>query len=143
MSETSTPLHEQPKAGMTPQVAQAYKDATDNLIFLKREQFQITYYTWLLLAALYILSQRPNLNERAFLQAGVICVGVLSVTLIWSFYSSVKKFRLRLDSIYHTYFTQIERTDLQLEAAEPRVFVCWLLTAACIIASCFTLKIID
>src|SRR4051794_36925463 len=39
---------------MPAQHAQAYKDATDNLIYLKKEQVQITYYTWLLLAALYL-----------------------------------------------------------------------------------------
>src|SRR5205814_8368182 len=42
---------------MKPHVAQAYKDACDNLIYLKKEQFQVTYYTWLLLAALFILSR--------------------------------------------------------------------------------------
>jgi hypothetical protein len=47
-------------------VAGAYKDAVDNLIFLKKEQFQVSYYTWLLLAAIYILSQNATTSNETW-----------------------------------------------------------------------------
>jgi hypothetical protein len=72
------------KPPMAPQQAQAYKDATDNLMFLKHEQVEITYYTWLLLAALYLLSKGVNPNDKLILLAGVIAVLILSVVFVWS-----------------------------------------------------------
>ena len=39
MAESTTPPT---IPSMNPQQAQAYKDATDNLIYLKREQFQVS-----------------------------------------------------------------------------------------------------
>jgi hypothetical protein len=48
---------------MSPQKVQAYKDATDNLIYLKKEQLRIVYYTILALTASYTLQR-----GRALLQ---------------------------------------------------------------------------
>jgi hypothetical protein len=48
---------------MSSQKVQAYKDATDNLIYLKKEQLRIVYYTILALTASYTLQR-----GRALLQ---------------------------------------------------------------------------
>src|SRR6266576_466890 len=69
---------------MPTQHVQAYKDACDNLIYLKREQFQITYYTWLLLAALYILAHSADGTTRIVLLVGTLVVGALSIWTLWS-----------------------------------------------------------
>jgi len=124
---------------MGPNVAQAYKDATDNLIYLKRDQFQVTYYVWLMLAALYILSNGRSPGEKLFLQGGAALVGFLSVSLVWNFHASMEKFRSRLNSIYQNYFNDDEQRILQLEGANPHCFVTFLLTLSCVFASFFTI----
>ena len=124
---------------MPPQVVQAYKDATDNLMYLKKEQVQITYYTWLLLAALYILAgnQQTSDNAKAFLGAGTIIVGVASVIFIWSFHRSMAKFRARLRHLYSIYFDKDQRENLALDASNHYV-MSFVLSAVCVIASFFT-----
>ena len=127
---------------MSAQQAQAYKDATDNLIYLKREQFQITYYTWLLLAALYILSKQVRPDEKATIAAGIFVVGVASIATLWTFQSAINQFRRRLNYIYQTYFDEADRGGMGLSAKEAHYGVVAMLTAVCLIASVFTLKAI-
>jgi hypothetical protein len=127
---------------MKPHVAQAYKDATDNLIYLEREQFQITYYTWLLLAALYILAKAGDQSAKIVLLIGVVAVGGLSTQLLLNFQSSIDRFRKRLDHIYATYFDKDEQKGLGLDATSKHASVVRVLIAACLIASAFTFFII-
>ncbi len=130
-------------ADMPSAVAQVYKDATDNLIYLKREQVQITYYTWLLLAAVYILSRNhQSVCAQTGLSIGSILVGFFSIAFILSFYRSMRKFRGRLNQIYNsTYFTAEQRTALHLHAGKHR-FVTTLLAFICAVASLFIFLII-
>jgi hypothetical protein len=130
---------------MKPHVAQAYKDATDNLIYLKREQIQVTYYTWLLLAALYILARSVDVSLKPVLLGGTFLVGAISIVILCFFQWSIHRFRRRLDHVYDVYFTPYERTRLGLNATTRR----WrtvllhsipvsLLIATCLVASIFT-----
>jgi hypothetical protein len=123
---------------MTAQQAQAYKDACDNLIYLKREQFQVTYYTWLVLAALFILSKQVPQQPKLILMGGVVICGLLSVGTLLSFKKSITRFRKRLNFIYQTYFDERERTELGLEADEPHSDVVSILMATCALAAVFT-----
>jgi hypothetical protein len=122
---------------MKPHVAQAYKDACDNLIYLKKEQFQITYYTWLLLAALYILS-RSFEPGKCVLLLGAVVAGGFSVLTLWHFQASIERMRERLNQIYRVYFTDQERIGLGLDATTQHAYVVGVLTAICVVATGFT-----
>jgi len=133
---------EQPQMPAMPsQHVQAYKDATDNLMFLKREQVQITYYTWLLLASLYILAQQATEDAKAFLQAGCVVVCAYAVIMLWDMHGSMSGFRKRLRHIYSTYFSPDERGQLCLDARDHYMFVL-ILTLVCLVASGFTIYMI-
>jgi hypothetical protein len=127
---------------MSAQHVQAYKDATDNLIYLKREQFQITYYTWLLLAALYILSRQIKSEDTTMiLKAGVGAVTGASISILWAFQAAINRFRKRLGYIYATYFDETDRIGLGLDAKDSHRGVVGLLTLVCLIAGLFTFKV--
>ena len=100
---------------MKPHVAQSYKDACDNLIYLKKEQFQVTYYTWLVLAAVYILSRALS-DMKILLVGGTCAVGLFSLAVIVYFQFAVERHRSRLAHIYVDYFTENERERLGLDA---------------------------
>ena len=127
---------------MPQQYAQAYKDAVDNLIYLKREQFQVTYFTWLLLAALYILSGKASPNARSFLEMGAGLVGLFSVGTLLSFHRSMSGFRKRLRAIYDKFFDKPDHATFVLNA-EDHYHVVGLLIAACLVASGFTIYLIE
>jgi hypothetical protein len=130
-------------SAMTPQLAQAYKDATDNLMYLKKEQVQITYYTWALLAALYLISKNQDINTamKAVLAVGSLAVGGFSSYIIWSFHRSMAAFRRRLRHIYKTFFDEEQRRNLGLNA-DDHYSLTILLIAVCLIASVFTVVLI-
>jgi hypothetical protein len=123
-------------------VSQVYKDAADNLIYLKKEQVQITYYTWLLLAAVYILSRtHPSVRAMIVLSAGSLVVGLFSILFILSLQSSMGKFRSRMNRIYETWFTEEQRTALHLHVG-THFFATALLSLMCGVASIFTFGVI-
>jgi hypothetical protein len=137
---TDTPSNVVPDETRMP--SEVYKDATDNLIYLKREQVQIAYYTWLLLAAVYILSRNhQSVLAAIVLSVGSIVVGVFSITFIWRLHSSMGKFRSRLSYIYETYFTEGQRKALHLYAGR-HYFVTFLLSFIAGVASVFTFAVI-
>jgi lysylphosphatidylglycerol synthetase-like protein (DUF2156 family) len=122
---------------MKPNVVQAYKDACDNLIYLKKEQFQITYYTWLVLAALYLLS-RSFVPGTTVLFYGTFVVGILSIVTLIYFHLAIGRFSKRLDHIYADYFTDEERTRLCLETTIGHWFVMIILVLTAAVATLFT-----
>ena len=132
-----------PITPMTPQLAQAYKDATDNVMYFKKEQVQITYYTWLLLAALYIISRNygPTSIVRTVLAVGTLLVWLFSTYIICSFHCSMAAFRRRLRHIYQTYFDQNQRNGLGLDASD-HYFMTILFLLVCAVASFFTFALI-
>lgn len=127
---------------MQPQYVQAYKDATDNLMYLKKEQLQLTYYTWLLLAAIYILADKLSPNAQSFLEVGAAFVGLFSVMLLWSFQRSMSQFRRRLRALYNKFFDKADHVPFVLNA-DDHYLVVGLLMAACLVASGFTIYLIE
>jgi hypothetical protein len=113
----------EPKPPMSAQKVQAYKDATDNLIYLKKEQLRIVYYTILALAAVYALAKASNATEnlKAFFIFCSFAVTLFSVFWVWQFQISMRKFRTRLVGLYAESFTDEERTVLRLEATKDEV----------------------
>lgn len=134
---------------MSPQMVQAYKDATDNLIYLKKEQMQINYYTVAALAALYILSysQYSTANLKAFFIVCSIALTIFSIYVIWDYQVSMIKFRTRLSYLYDQYFTVDERTGMRLEAVaneNPALqFTPWLFSLVCFVAGCINLFLLS
>jgi hypothetical protein len=122
---------------MKPHVVQAYKDACDNLIYLKKEQFQVTYYTWLVLAALYILS-RAFPAAKGILVGGTCVVGLLSFVVLWHFQNGIERHRNRLAHIYEDYFTKDECWRLGLDATSKHRTACAILSLAVVVAAAFT-----
>lgn len=113
-------------------------------MFLKREQVQITYYTWLLLAALYVLSRSETASQgnKLILAAGVVLVGALSISVVVIFQLSMNRFRKRLNAVHQTYFTERDRKALHLDAQSQHLLVTVLLIAVCVVASIFTFSVI-
>jgi hypothetical protein len=126
---------------MKPHVAQAYKDACDNLINLKKDQLQVTYYTWLMLAALYLLARalpaEPYVREA--LLGGTVLVGFFSACILLSFQRSIGRFCERLARIYKDYFTQSERERLGLDATNKHRLTGGILVSSVLIAAAFTI----
>jgi hypothetical protein len=122
---------------MRPHVAQAYKDACDNLIYLKKEQFQVTYYTWLVLAAFYVLSRAfPGIKTE--LLWATCALGFLSIFILTDFQRAMKRFRDRLANIYADYFTKSERERLRLDATSSHWFIAGILYLSVVVATFFT-----
>lgn len=125
---------------MKPHVSQAYKDACDNLIYLKKEQFQVTNYTWLVLAALYILSRKFTAGTvgNDLLIGGAFVVGIVSLLVLWDFQSSIERFRNRLAHVYEDYFTKGECERLGLDAKSKHRYISAILSFAVVVATAFT-----
>ena len=107
---------------MPEHVGTAYKDAVDNIIFLKRQQWLATNYALLVYAAIFVISahyfSRTDLSRNWL---GVLTIATFAVhwCMLHLFQRAIEKFRNRLSWIYKTYFSAGERAGLQME---PRSF---------------------
>jgi hypothetical protein len=108
--------HEMPR-----HVEIAYKDAVDNIIFYKRQQWMATNYTILVYAAIFVLSAR--FFSRTDMARGLL--GVLTgLAFLYHLYmlrllqDAITSFRLRLAWIYRIYFTAEERSGLNFPVEE-------------------------
>ena len=97
-------------------VEAAYKDAVDNIIFLKRQQWVATNYAVLVYAAIFAISQHIGLTDfaRNSLGAGAIGTFFIHLYMMYLFQQAIDKFRRRLYWIYRTYFNGEERAGLDL-----------------------------
>ena len=122
---------------MPPQMVQAYKDAVDNLIFAKKQQWQIANYLLIAQAALYLLSKNVSVGQKPFLEFSSFAATLLAIVAIWTVQQMMTKFRNRLAFIYQTYFAEEHRLGLQLNPNARTIFydpfVVLLLTVVCII----------
>jgi hypothetical protein len=109
---------------MPEHVGFAYKDALDNILFLKRQQWLATNYVLLLYAAIFIISahyfSRTDL-ARNWLGVLTIVAFIIHWYMLNLFQWTIEKFRNRLSWIYRTYFTAEERVGLGLQL-EPRSY---------------------
>jgi hypothetical protein len=102
---------------MPEHVALAYRDAVDNIVFLKRQQWLATNYILLLYVAIFVISahyfSRTDV-ARNWLGAITIAAFVVHWWMLHLFQHSIEKFRNRLAWIYRTYFSEEERAGLDV-----------------------------
>jgi len=131
---------------MLPQMVQAYKDATDNLIFLKKQQWQVTNYLFIAEAAIFILSREVGPNPRAFLEMLTIPTALIAVGVLWMMQWSMTKFRKRLAFIYENYFAKDQQEIMELHVTKDAFFegsfITFVLTLAALAAGIFTFVIV-
>ena len=103
----------------------AYKEAVDNIIFLKRQQWVATNYAILVYAAIFVISGSYfSRTDFARNTLGLITLVTFGIHwyMVYLFQDAISKFRHRLDWIYQTYFSGEEqaRLDLPLRTTPPR-----------------------
>jgi len=110
---------------MPEHVGAAYKDAVDNILFLKRQQWLATNYALLLYAAIFLISAHYfNRTDLARNWLGVLTIATFMIHwyMLHLFQRGIDKFRNRLAWIYRTYFTGDERVGLDVQVEEPRSY---------------------
>jgi amino acid permease len=98
-------------------VETAYKDAVDNIIFLKRQQWVATNYALLVYAAIFIISaQYFSRTDFARNSLGIVVIAIFLIHgyIMFVFQGTIDKFRSRLYWIYRTYFNGEEQAGLDL-----------------------------
>jgi hypothetical protein len=110
----------------------AYRDAVENILFLKRQQWLATSYVLLLYVAIFVISAHYFSRTdaaRNWLGAITIAAFVVHWWTLHSFQRSIETLRNRLVWVYRSYFSEEERAglDLRLEARsywyEPEVYI--------------------
>ena len=105
-------------------VKAAYRDAVDNILFLKWQQWLATSYVLLLYVAIFLVSahyfSRTDV-ARNWLGGITIAAFVVHWWTLHSFQRSIETFRSRLAWVYSTYFSEDERAGLDLRL-EPRSY---------------------
>src|SRR5438132_7790447 len=109
---------ENPERQMPVHVGTAYKDAVDNIIFLKRQQWLATNYALLVYAAIFVISahyfSRTDL-ARNWLGVLTIATFIIHWCSLHLFQRAIEKFRNRLGWIYRTYFSAEESAGLDVQ----------------------------
>ena len=107
---------------MPKRIQMAYKDALDNIAFLKRQQWIITNYSFAAYAALYFLCKEthPNNSVRFLIAFIIVIVASYCVAVLSSFEDGMKKFRARLNWIYKNQFSRAEQTGMNFGEERPQ-----------------------
>jgi hypothetical protein len=122
---------------MPPHVQAAYKDAVDNIIFHKRQQWVATNYALLIYAAIFVISARFFSRTdfaRGWLGFLVVLTFVYHLVTIYLLQDTLTRFRDRLAWIYPTYFSGEERAGLKLWP-ERRLLYEWIVPVGLIAVS--------
>ena len=102
---------------MPKHVEAAYRDAVDNILFLKRQQWVATNYALLVYAAIFVISAQffPR-TDFARNSLGIVAIVTFFVHyyIMFLFQRAMDKFRARLYWIYRTYFNEEEQGGLDL-----------------------------
>jgi L-asparagine transporter-like permease len=80
-------------------VETAYKDAVDNIIFLKRQQWVATNYALLVYAAIFVISaQYFSRTDFARNSLGIVVIAIFLIHgyIMFVFQGTIDKFRSRL-----------------------------------------------
>src|SRR5262245_5760694 len=125
-----TRLREDPMANgerqMPGHLKWAYRDAVDNILFLKRQQWLATNYVLLLYAAIFLISAHYfSRTDVARNWLGVITIAafVIHWWMLHSFQRSIETFRNRLVWVYRTYFSEEERSQTSRNIGKNRLVV--------------------
>jgi hypothetical protein len=107
---------------MTKRIEMVYKDAVDNLMFIKREVWRITYYATAAYVALFTAAKAIDAEfyDRLVFSGVAIAIGALSGLMLKSYADTLEKFRERLAWIYETYFSSNEQEGLGLLQPKSR-----------------------
>jgi cellobiose-specific phosphotransferase system component IIC len=108
---------ENPERQMPVHVEAAYKDAVDNIIFLKRQQWAATNYALLVYAAIFVISaQYFSRTDFARNSLGIVAIVTFFIHcyVMFVFQRAIDTFRSRLYWIYSTYFNREEQVGLDL-----------------------------
>jgi hypothetical protein len=137
------------KPDMSPQMVQAYKDAVDNLMFLKRQQWLFANYSLLAQAALIFISREGVItpNWRSGLIVMTIVVTVFGLGAITGAQASMTKFRQRLDYIYRNYFSEPERKEMEMNLGRGKFttepFTIAVQSVACVMGGILTIVLLN
>ena len=107
----------------TGHVKAAYRDAVDNILFLKRQQWLATNYVLLLYVAIFVISAHYfSRTDVARNWLGVITIAAFVVHwMLHLFQRSIETFRNRLVWVYRSYFTEDERAGLDLRLNQGHI----------------------
>jgi hypothetical protein len=112
-----------PERQMPVHLAAGYKDAVDNIIFLKRQQWMATNYALLVYAAIFVISaQYFSRTDFARNSLGIVVIATFLIHcyVMFMFQRAIDKFRSRLYWIYRTYFNGEEQAGLGLPLGPPQ-----------------------
>jgi hypothetical protein len=129
---------ENPERQMPEHIGAAYRDAVDNIIFLKRQQWVATNYALIVYAAIFVISAQ-YFSRTDFARNTLGIVAIVAFFIHWYmmvlFQSAIEKFRSRLYWIYRTYFNGEEQTELNLPVAPEPFWVQWQVAGALVLVS--------
>jgi hypothetical protein len=109
---------------MPRQIGTAYRDAVDNIIFNKKQQWVTTNYAILVYAAIFAVSANffsRNDMVRALLGVLTLLTFLYHLYMLKLLQDAITSFRSRLAWIYRTYFTAEEQAGLNL-SFEPKPY---------------------
>jgi hypothetical protein len=83
-----------------------YKNAEDNLRFIKQQQWSIARYAVTAYGALFVVAKtiRAECADKVLLVLAAWLVAVFSVLILWSLIESMATFRGRIAWVYASYF---------------------------------------
>jgi amino acid permease len=128
-----------PERQMPPHIGRAYRDAVDNIIFLKRQQWVATNYALLVYAAIFVISAEYfSRTDFARNSLGIIAIVVFVIHwyVIFVFQRAINKFRSRLYWIYRNYFNGEEQAGLELPLAPESSWARLEVAAGLVLVSC-------
>ncbi len=101
---------------MPKRIELVYKDALDNVAFIKKQQWIVVGYGFAVHAAIFTISKQLTLTPRirVILTALVMLAALYGIIVLRGFAKGMTKWRDRLDWIYEEYFEARERTELHL-----------------------------
>ena len=111
-------------ADMSPHVSAVFKELFDELKCMKQQQWTITNYGLLILAAIYTVELPAEVthlqSKLKFLAMLAIATAVLGSFLLLLIQSNMKRSRRRLDELHKAYFTRDELEDIGLTVSQIR-----------------------
>ena len=107
-------------ADMSPHVSTVFKELFEELKFAKQQQWTITNYGVLILAAIYAVRQQlPEVpHSQSKLKFLAILTAVVGSFLLLLIQSNMARSRRSLDKLHKTYFTPKELTGIGLNNNE-------------------------
>jgi hypothetical protein len=113
---------------MPTHIGAAYRDAIDNIIFLKRQEWIATNYALLIYVAIFVsVAEYFSKTDFARNVMGILAIATFLVHwyVMILFQQAIERFRTRLYWIYRTYFTSDERANLDLPAGPLSAIAQW------------------